>query len=249
MSKLDTTILEKLPANIGAVLSAFVNTAKNTLGSDLVSIVLYGSGAEGKLSVTSDVNLLLVLSSFDCQKTASLQENFLAAEAAIKLRAMFLLQKEIADAVNFFAQKFSDILRRHIVICGSDPFSEIKISREAEIFRLRQILLNLTLRLREAYVGRSRRAPQVARILADAFGPLRATSATLLALEGHPSSNSGSALEAVAASLGHQSVISSLAAVRDGRTLQGDAQSVLFQLIDLTARISERAACLSQERK
>jgi hypothetical protein len=51
MSKLDTTILEKLPANIGAVLSAFVNTAKNTLGSDLVSIVLYGSGAEGKLSV------------------------------------------------------------------------------------------------------------------------------------------------------------------------------------------------------
>ena len=53
-------------------------------------------------------------------------------------------------------------------------------SRGPEIFRLRQILLNLTLRLREAYVSRGQHAGQVAHVLAETFGPLRAAAATLI---------------------------------------------------------------------
>ena len=71
-----------------------------------------------------------------------------------------------------------------------------------EIFRLRQILLNLTLRLREAYVTRGQHAEQAARVLADTLGPLRAAAATLLELEGAPNSDSNAALAAVAASFG-----------------------------------------------
>jgi len=111
---------------------------------------------------------------------------------------MFLLESEIPAAVECFAQKFADILRRHRVIFGRQVFADTQVPRAPEIFRLRQILLNLTLRLREAYVSRGQRAEQVVRILVDALGPLRAASATLLELEGAPNSGSDAALKAVA---------------------------------------------------
>jgi len=53
------------------------------------------------------------------------------------------------------------------VIFGKDVFAATQVPRNAEIFRLRQILLNLTLRLREAYVSRGQRAEQIVRVLVD----------------------------------------------------------------------------------
>lgn len=55
--------------------------------------------------------------------------------------------------------------------------------RAAEIFRLKQVLLNLTLRLREAYGERTGREERVAMLAAESSGPLRTCAATLLELE------------------------------------------------------------------
>ena len=130
---------------------------------------------------------------------------FLTAEAAINLQVMFLLEEEIPSAAEFFAQKFADILRRHRIIYGKDVLASLKVSRHAAIFRLRQILLNLVLRLRESFASRGHRPEQAALILVDTFGPLRAASATLLELEGAPNPDASAALTAVAASFGPQS--------------------------------------------
>lgn len=54
---------------------------------------------------------------------------------------------------------------------------------------MKQRLLNLTLRLREAYIARSLREEQLAAVIADAAGPLRACASTLLELEGRASSS------------------------------------------------------------
>lgn len=56
MAELDVERLGGLPANVATVLSAFLKRAQSFLGPNLVSIVLYGSGAERKLSTTSDIN-------------------------------------------------------------------------------------------------------------------------------------------------------------------------------------------------
>jgi len=53
--------LEDLPENVKTILLDFVESAKVALGPTLVSIVLYGSAAEGHLRPTSDVNIILVL--------------------------------------------------------------------------------------------------------------------------------------------------------------------------------------------
>jgi len=238
--------LDGLPAHVATVLSDFTGKARDVLADDLVSVVLFGSAAEGRLRATSDVNLILVLRGFNPEKLGQLGDPLLAADAAIQLRVMFLLENEIPAAVECFAQKFADILRRHRVIFGRQVFAATKIPRNAEIFRLRQILLNLTLRLREAYVSRGQRAEQIVRVLADALGPLRATAGTLLELEGAPNPDSDAALKAIAASFGAEgeAATAGLFAAHEGRAM-AEPQRALVQAIDLVTRIAERAAQLS----
>ena len=139
-------------AAVDREIEAFVDAASRVLGSDLRSIVLFGSAAEGKLRATSDVNVVLVLSAFDPAKVDSLREPLRTAHAAVRLSPMILLESEIPSAAEAFAEKFSDILRRRRVLHGSDPFAGVSIPRSAAIGRLRQVLLNLVLRLREQYV-------------------------------------------------------------------------------------------------
>jgi predicted nucleotidyltransferase len=173
MNESEVAGLDGLPAPVRSVLTMFLASTREALSSDLVSAVLFGSAAEGRLAPTSDVNLLLVLRDFAPDRIGRMRDALLNAEAAIKLRVMFLLESEVAPAAELFGQKFADILRRHRTIFGKDVLATLKVPRNAEIFRLRQILLNLVLRLREAYSARAHRSEQAARILADALGPLR----------------------------------------------------------------------------
>jgi predicted nucleotidyltransferase len=247
MAESNVARLGELPANVASVLGTFLAAAREAFSSDLVSAVLFGSAAEDKLAASSDVNLLLVLRTFTPDQIGRMRDAFLAAEAAIKLRVMFVLEDELSTAAEFFAQKFADILRRHRTVLGKDVLASLKLKRPAEIFRLRQILLNLVLRLREAAVARGHRPEQVALILADSLGPLRAACATLLELEGTPMADSTAALAAVAASFGPQSgdAAARLVMAHEGKALGPDAGAALFQVLALAMDIARRAARLT----
>jgi hypothetical protein len=136
--------VDGLPGPVVTMLADFVAAAREACGPDLVTLALFGSAADGRLAPTSDVNPLLVLRGFDSGHAAAVRQAYGAAQAAIRLRAMFLLESELAAATELFAQKFADIRRRHKVLYGADLLAQLKIPRQAEIFRLRQILLNLT---------------------------------------------------------------------------------------------------------
>ncbi|MBZ5523422.1 MAG: nucleotidyltransferase domain-containing protein [Acidobacteriia bacterium] len=247
MADADGLALQGLPANVVTLLSEFLRASQAAYSSDLVSVVLYGSAAEGKMGPGSDVNLLLVLKSFPREAAGKIRGPFLAAEAAIKLRAMFLREDELGQAAELFGQKFADIRRRHRILAGKDVISGISIPRPAEIFRLKQILMNLTLRLRESCVARNGRPEQVARVLADALGPLRAASATLLELEGAKAPDATAALQSVAASFGPESAaaVEQMLVAHARRVLPADGQDVLFHVAEFTERLCERARRLS----
>lgn len=239
----------KLPANVDLVLNEFVNATKNAFQSDLRSIVLYGSGAEGKLRPASDVNLIVLLARFDQNKADQLREPLRLAQAAINLRAMFLLENEVQPASQAFAVKFADIRRRRRVLYGNDPFASISISREDSIFRLKQTLLNLTLRLRESYILRGLREEQLVATIADAAGPLRSCAATLLELEGGTAPSPKDALQQISASLPdaekRNEEVQLISESRKKRTLPaGVAAPTLFHLIELAHLMWVRAAAL-----
>src|SRR5258706_4399732 len=172
-----------LPEIVDRALTDFIAAAKAAFVERLSSVVLFGSAAEGRLRATSDVNLILVLTEFRQSDAESLAPALQIARAAIRLEPMFLLVSEVPMAAECFAQKFADIGRRRRVLHGPDPFANVTIPRAAEIFRLKQVLLNLVLRLRESFTVRAGREDQVALLIADTAGPLRACAATLLELE------------------------------------------------------------------
>jgi predicted nucleotidyltransferase len=247
---MDAEFIESLPPNVARVLPEFVEQARGAFADDLRAIVLYGSGAEGKLRPTSDVNLLLVLSAFDQEKADQLREPLRLAQAEIQLRAMFLLESEVGPAMEAFAVKFADISRRRRVLYGVDPFSGISVSRGDAVFRLKQTLLNLPLRLREAYLARGLRDEQLVALIADMAGPLRSCAATLLKLEGKPVESSKEALRQVAASVpdgpARAEEVSLISEARQERTLApGVAAPTLFHLIELAGAMRTRAENLS----
>jgi predicted nucleotidyltransferase len=160
-----------LPPTVTRILDGFVEAARETLGENLRSVVLFGTGAESRLRGTSDVNLIVVLERFEAMTIDRLREPYRLAQAAIPLHALFLLHSEIPAAAEAFAAKLDDVKRRRRVLFGEDPFAELEIPRAALEARLKQALLNTSLRLRSFYVERGLREEQLVRAVADAAAP------------------------------------------------------------------------------
>lgn len=238
----------ELEATIAAQLRELVTQASAAFGDELRSVVLYGSAAEGRLRATSDVNLLFVLRTFERAHAEQLQRPLRVAQAAAHVTPMFLLESEVSAAAEAFAVKFDDILHRRVVLFGSDPFAELHISRAAMIARLKQVLLNLKLRLREQFMLRGLREEQLVLMVADAVGPLRSCAATLLELEGHPAVSPKDALATLALGFDEATgpaLLARLSEARETRSLPPDTgTSTCFELMTLTARLRERTEAL-----
>lgn len=226
-------------------IQTFVEAAKTAFGADLLSAVLFGSAAEGRLRATSDVNLMLVLKKFDQSHADPLREPLRLAHAAVQMNVMFILDSEMGAATEAFAVKFADIQQRHRVLHGSDPFANLEMPRDALIRRLKQILLNFQLRMRERYVLISLREEQLAQLIADAAAPLRSSAASLLQLEGKPEASSKAALEHIAGELDDPQLAKTLqqmsAAREEGTLPPGVAVPTLMSLMQLTQKLRERA--------
>ena len=234
----------QLPPQVEQSVNAFVDAAKLAFGNELVSAVMYGSAAEGRLRATSDVNTLLVLTRFDQARADKMREPMRLAHATIQMNTMFLLESELPTAMEAFAVKFADIASRHRVLFGIDPFAAIEPSRDALVRRLKQVLLNLQLRLRERYVLLSLREEQIALVIADAAGPLRSSAASLLHLEGHAGLPPKEALEKVVSEMKDETlsnVLHAVSSAREDRLLEpGKAPLTVIGLIEMTRRLRER---------
>jgi predicted nucleotidyltransferase len=226
-----------LPPEIEQGLTEFVNAASQAFGDELISAVLFGSAAEGRLRSVSDVNLLLLLKRFDMSSADVVREPFRVAHAAMRLDVMFLLQSEIEPVMDAFAVKFSDILSRRRVLFGPDPFAKLVIPPEVVRRRTIQVLLNLMLRMRERYALVSLREEQLAHVAADVAGPLRACAASVLALEGKHAPSPREALALILAeqdAAGGKDVVNLIDTVRRGGSLPpGTAGPLLFSLMGL----------------
>lgn len=238
-----------LPPATEQLLSDLVAAAGKCFQASLKSIVLFGSGAEGRLRPTSDLNLLFVLAAFEPAQVDAFREPLRVAQVAGRATGMFVLTSELAAVAEAFAVKFDDMARRRRVLFGDDPIARLTPSRAAKVQRLRQVLLNLLLRLRERYLGASLREEQLAIVIAETAGPLRSAAGTLLELEGAPVASPKLALEQLAQSLKNPewlAAIQQFPRIRETRTLPpGTGTRLLFHLIALTEAMYQRTSPLT----
>jgi predicted nucleotidyltransferase len=206
---------------VEAVLAELVQSAREAFGADLVSVLLFGSAAEGRLRPSSDVNVLMLLRSLDAHRIDALREPLRLAHAAARVEVMFLLVEELPVAAELFAVKFNDIRHRHRVLFGTDPVQAMSIDTTELRRRLREVLLNLAIRLRERYALISLREEQLPKVMAEFAGPLRAAAASILQLDGKEVASPREALEAVAAATGDRAYVEAVALLPQARQQQG----------------------------
>jgi predicted nucleotidyltransferase len=233
-----------LPPEIELGLSEFLDATRLAFGDELISAVLFGSAAEGRLRRASDVNLLLILKRFDRSRTDLVKEPLRTAHATMRLDVMFLLEAEIEPVMDAFAVKFFDILLRRRLLFGPDPFADLVIPLEAVRRRTVQVLLNLMLRMRERYALVSLREEQLVHVVADVMGPLRACARSVLALEGKFVSSPREALVLILTehdALRGKDLVKLIDTVRrEGSLPPGTAGSLLFSLMELAEQMYER---------
>jgi hypothetical protein len=161
---------------------------------------------------------------------------------------MFLLENELPAAAEAFAVKFDDITRRHRVLFGENLMARFTSTREARKARVLQMLLNLKLRLRERYAATSLREEQLAIVVAEAAGPLRAAAWTLCELENRPANSPREALETVAAAMDQSRWAHTLALIPQARQTRalppGAGGAALFDLMQLCEALRQRAETL-----
>ncbi len=169
--------------NAEKMLEKITEQVRTLLGEHLVSITVFGSAADGQLRRSSDVNVLLELRRFEFSAIDQLREAVRVAHAAVRLQVMVVLSSELASTSELFAVKFQDILDRHRVLYGPDPFATTRVSREATVRQLRQMVLNQLLKIRERYLLVSLREEQLIPLIADSAGPIRVAASIFSKLE------------------------------------------------------------------
>src|SRR5438874_5645217 len=110
------------------LLSEFVEKMRTAAGENLISVVLYGSAAEGEFHPEySDLNLLCVLrdTSF-----ASLSKIASAVEWWRKKKyhpPLVLTPQELKDTADVFSIEFIDMKQRHRILYGSDVLGDLNV--------------------------------------------------------------------------------------------------------------------------
>ena len=175
-----------VPETVKRALGVFAGALRRAFGNNLHSLVLFGSAAEGRMRPHSDVNLMVVLEQADAEALEHLSMDYRAAHAAARVNCMFIRRDEVPAALKSFAVKFEDIAHRRQILLGADPFAGLSMSADDMRRRVREDLLNLSLRLRERYAFHSASAEQYETVILEASSAVRAAAVALLTLSGGP---------------------------------------------------------------
>jgi hypothetical protein len=148
-----------LPDPVQQHLNEFIDELKSLVPENVRAVVLYGGLAKGKaLTETSDVNVLILLSSSSLEILDALVGPLTHARRTARIAPMILTDHEFDTAIKAFPVKFHDIEQYHVALLGADPFQGRNVPKDHLQENARQGLVNFSLKLKRFYVDRSERA-------------------------------------------------------------------------------------------
>jgi predicted nucleotidyltransferase len=110
------------------LISEFIEKIKAAAGPNLVSVILYGSGAEGEFHPEySDLNLLCVLRDVSFASLAKLAETVEWWRGKKHHPPLVLTLAELNASSDTFSIEFVDMKQRHRLLFGEDVLSSLNI--------------------------------------------------------------------------------------------------------------------------
>ncbi len=163
------------------IAKVFAEELKSLLGSNLLSVYLYGSVATGEFfPQKSNLNFLIVLDALDPLTFSKLSERSRRWARSFKVEPLFLTKHEIMRSLDVFPLEFFEMKDKHIWIYGENIFRKIKISRKALRVQCEHGLRSKLVLLRQGYM---RDRSNVKNLLAFSAGAIAVNLRGLLYLK------------------------------------------------------------------
>lgn len=158
--------MARTPKDPKEIFGEFTNDYMEAFGEDLVSIVLYGSGATTNYRPgKSDLNFMIVLSEDGIE---ALDKAFTTVRKWRKRGVevpLFLTEEYLATSLDVYPIEYLSFKRRYVVVHGKDVFEQLNFDRECLRLQCEREIKGKLLLLRHAYLeseGRGRVLKNVA---------------------------------------------------------------------------------------
>jgi predicted nucleotidyltransferase len=152
-----------------AKLNELVSRLKELGGSNLHSVLLYGSAARGDFHAQhSDVNVLCVLASLaaaDLRRLAPAVRWWTGEQR--EPAPLFFTEEELQRSADVFAIELLDIRDAHRVLYGKDPVAVINIPMNLHRVELEHELRTTLLKLRQHFLRSAENPDELASVLAQ----------------------------------------------------------------------------------
>ncbi len=167
------------------VLNQLVEKLQKAFGERLVSVVLYGSAADGDHHAKySDFNVLCVLTKITPRELGESTEIFGWWREQGSPSPLLLSEHEVATSTDCFAIEFLDIQHQHRLLHGKDVVSSLVVDRSFYRAQVEHDLRAKLLRLRQKASGMLSDADLLRRLLVDSISTFCVLFRHALALSG-----------------------------------------------------------------
>lgn len=163
----------RIPKKPEDIFGKLTEDYKSTFGKDLLSIILYGSGASGHyIPGKSDLNFLIILSESridDLDAAIPIVAHWRKRGVAVPL---FMTGSYLESSLDTYPIEFLNMRRHYMVVYGKDYLAGLDFASEHLRLQLERELKGKIIRLQERYLiteGKPRQLRELIRISLTAF--------------------------------------------------------------------------------
>jgi hypothetical protein len=176
--------MAKFPQDPREIFPEIIDDYKGLFGDDLISIILYGSGAgQNYRPGKSDINFMIILSE---EGIEHLDKAFKAVETWQKRKVaipLFLTELYVESSLDVFPIEYLNFQRNHVLIYGKDILEELSFDRELVRIQCEREVKGKLLLLREAFMQTGGKGKALREAIAQSIGAFIAIFEALLYLK------------------------------------------------------------------
>lgn len=223
-------------------LDELVTQLRAAYGTQLASVVLYGSAATAEhIPKKSDYNVLVLLERIDMHLLAAASAVARAWREAGNPPPLTMTVEEWRHSSDVFPMEYADILDRHRVLHGTPPFSGITVERASLRLQLEQQVMGKLLQLRQGALLAGTDAKRQAELLAASVSTMMVLFRAVIRLHGEPMPADSAAIARRVGEIAGFDVDPFLQALRhqrgDAKIGHGETSTVLEKYLTGMARL------------
>ncbi len=225
-------------------LEDLVTRLKNAAGSNLLSVVLYGSAASGEFHQGhSDLNVLCVTQSLGKDDLNKLHAASVWWAKKGHPAPLFFTLNELHHAADVFAIELLDMKAAHRVLHGEDVITSLDVPMDLHRLHVERELRNNTLRLRQHYLMHPADSRKTLELMTSSISTFAALFRhALIALGEDPPPSRRGAIDRLGSVLGFDSSpFHAILEIREGHKSKRDVdvQAVFEAYLERISRVTD----------